>query len=60
MNVLQVGDTPLMIASAEGYVSVCEVLLGRGADIDHEDKVYDIGIYYYTVMMYGKIIITSI
>ena len=33
---LQDGDTPLIVATLEGYV---QLLLDRGAQVDHQNKV---------------------
>ena len=35
------GETPLYLASSEGRVSVCELLLKSGADLEKANKVYD-------------------
>ena len=36
---LQDGDTPLMVATHEGHVGCVQLLLDRGAQIDHQNKV---------------------
>ena len=36
---LQNGCTPLMMASLEGHVGCVQLLLDRGAQIDHQNKV---------------------
>ena len=36
---LQNGRTPLMKASAEGHVASMQLLLDRGAQVNHQDKV---------------------
>jgi ankyrin repeat protein len=35
------GWTPLIIASDNGHLQLCELLLDKGADIDHKHKVSD-------------------
>ena len=39
---LQDGWTPLIYASEEGHLDVCELLLNRGADVNLKDNVCDI------------------
>ena len=36
---LQIGDTPLMDASREGHDGCVQLLLDRGAQIDHQNMV---------------------
>jgi ankyrin repeat protein len=36
------GSTPLIIASQYGNVTVCDLLVNRGADLDKADEVSDI------------------
>ena len=36
---LQDGDTPLMAASRRGHVRCVQLLLDRGAQVDHQNKV---------------------
>ena len=36
---LQDGDTPLMVASREGRDGCVQLLLDRGAQVDHQNKV---------------------
>ena len=36
---LQDGDTPLMVASREGHDGCVQLLLDRGAQVDHQNKV---------------------
>ena len=38
-NILQDGQTPLMMASSGGHVGCVQMLLGSGAQVDHQDKV---------------------
>ena len=35
----QYGQTPLMEASSEGHVECAQLLLDRGAQVNHQDKV---------------------
>ena len=37
---IQDGRTALYIASQEGHTEIVEILLNRGADISHPDKVW--------------------
>ena len=32
------GQTPLLVASQQGHVAVCELLLNRGADVDKAEE----------------------
>ena len=41
---LQNGDTPLMAAIREGRDGCVEILLDRGAQVDHQNKVSAFGI----------------
>ena len=36
---LQHGDTPLMVASREGHDGCVQLLLHRGAQVNHQNKV---------------------
>ena len=36
---LQDGDTPLMVASIRGHTKCVQLLLDRGAQVNHQDKV---------------------
>ena len=36
---LQNGDTPLMVATREGHDECVQLLLDRGAPVDHQNKV---------------------
>jgi ankyrin repeat protein len=40
--ILQDGCAALMKAGNNGHLQLCELLLNRGADIDHTDKVCDV------------------
>jgi len=39
VDVVQYGDTALLHASENGHRSIVEMLLDRGADIHHKNKV---------------------
>ena len=39
MILLQIGDTPLMVASRGGHDGCVQLLLDKGAQIDHQKKV---------------------
>ena len=38
-SVIQEGSTPLIMASQEGRNGAVQLLLDRGADVDHPDEV---------------------
>ena len=47
--ILQSGWTPLFAASGEGHVTVCELLLNRGADINKAEYNYVWDILYFII-----------
>jgi hypothetical protein len=41
---------PLIKTSEKGHVPICELLLNRGADVNHKRYVCDIYIYIYIIL----------
>ena len=39
LHCIQIGDTPLMVATREGHDGCVQLLLDRGAQVDHQNKV---------------------
>lgn len=51
------GWTPLIIASDNGHLQLCELLLDKGADIDHKSSVSITYCYHMICIMCIMIII---